>query len=133
MCLSLYLWGFQFYIWLTIACYFHCCRNRLEKNDQTRFDQSSGAYSGWRGQASINPFINRSADLWADFTDAERWVAGHVADALVPTLETLMDAVVPFSGAIAHFADLDQPLEKGISNLKNKMKMLMRMFIKIKN
>ena len=92
------------------------------ENDQARFDQSSGAYSGWRGQASINPFINRSADLWADFSDAERWVAGHVADALVPTLETLMDAVVPFSGAIAHFTGLDQPLEKGISNLKNKMK-----------
>lgn len=27
------------------------------ENDQNRYDQSSGAYSGWRGQSAVNPFI----------------------------------------------------------------------------
>ncbi len=88
----------------------------MEQNQEQR-DQSSGAFSGWRGQAAINPFLERGNDFFSGLADVGRFVGSVVTKLAVPALEMGLDEVVPFSGTLIGALGIDSGLKNGLDNL----------------
>ena len=88
----------------------------MEQNQEQR-DQSSGAFSGWRGQAAINPFLERGNDFFSGLADAGRFLGSVVTQFAVPALEMGMDELIPMSGTAFGALGLDSGLQKGMDNL----------------
>jgi len=88
----------------------------MEQNQEQR-NQSSGAFSGWRGQAAINPFLERGNDFFSGLADVGRFVGSVVTKVAVPALEMGLDEVVPFSGTVIGALGIDSGLKHGMDNL----------------
>lgn len=88
----------------------------MEQNQEQR-DQSSGAFSGWRGQAAINPFLERGNDFFSGLADVGRFVGSVVTKLAVPAIEMGLDDVLPFSGTVIGALGLDSGLQHGLDNL----------------
>ena len=60
----------------------------------------SGKYAGYRGQAAVNPFLQRGSDFQSALADAGRFVVHNIFKAYAQIPKMIMDEVLPLSGTI---------------------------------
>ena len=87
------------------------------EQSQGQRDQSSGSFSGWRGQAAINPFLERGNDFMSGVADVGRFLGSVATQFVVPAFEYGMDELVPMSGTVFGALGLDSGLQKNMDSL----------------
>ena len=72
----------------------------------------AGKYAGYRGQAAVNPFLQRGDDFQSGLADAGRFVVHNVFKAYAKIPQMIMDDVLPMSGTIiGNLTGANQSLE----------------------
>jgi len=79
---------------------------------------SSGKYSNFYGDASINPFGTKEGrNAWTDINQAEKTFATIVSKIALPIAETALDSFVPGASLLMQATGLNNAIQGGIDNM----------------